>query len=341
MNHNDYNIEDIVLKGERARQKAPFFISKTANQRINEAKNTPIPKMLFGPLWHEGELCFLFADTNLGKSILAVQIADAISRAQSDSVFRIEAERQKVLYFDFELSSKQFENRYSDNYKNHYIFDENFICPEMNMNYNGNGNFENQLYKAIEKEIKIHRAKIIIIDNITYLKTQSTDTAKEALPLMNTLITLKRKYGLSILALAHTPKRNPFNPITINDLAGSKHLANFADSVFAIGASYNRQGARYIKQIKARATEIVFDSDYVIICDLEKDVNFLRFSHVCCEPEFLHLKQLSDDERNELENAIIALYQEKPTLSYHEIARQLGTNGMKVTRVLKRNHLKE
>ena len=57
-----------------------FFVLKPANQWMTEAKETPVPKMLFGQFWFEGELCILFADTNVGKSILAVQIADGISR---------------------------------------------------------------------------------------------------------------------------------------------------------------------------------------------------------------------------------------------------------------------
>lgn len=48
---------------------------------------------------------------------------------------------------------------------------------------------------------------------------------------------LKKRYGLSILVLAHTPKRSMECPITSNDLAGSKRLYNFFDSVFAIGKS--------------------------------------------------------------------------------------------------------
>ena len=55
---------------------------KTANEWIEEAKFKPIPKMLFGDFWFEYELCILFADTNLGKSILAVQIANSISKGE-------------------------------------------------------------------------------------------------------------------------------------------------------------------------------------------------------------------------------------------------------------------
>ena len=59
--------------------KPESFIRKTANEWIEEAKNKPAPKMLFSEFWHEGELCILFSDTNLGKTILAVQIADSIA----------------------------------------------------------------------------------------------------------------------------------------------------------------------------------------------------------------------------------------------------------------------
>ena len=76
----------------------------------------------------------------------------------------------------------------------------------------------------MKQAIITYQAKILIVDNLTYLKTQATETAKEALPLMKRLKQLKIKYDLSILALAHTPKRNLCNPLTKNDLAGSKNL---------------------------------------------------------------------------------------------------------------------
>ncbi len=65
---------------------------------------------------------------------------------------------------------------------------------------------------------------------------------------MKELKTLKDKYGVSILALAHTPKRDMSKPLTINDLGGSKMLMNFCDSAFAIGASHKAKGIRYLKQ---------------------------------------------------------------------------------------------
>ena len=63
---------------------------KTANQTILEASLLPTPRALWDSFWYEGELSCLFADSNVGKSILAVQIADRIARTDN------------VLYLDFD-----------------------------------------------------------------------------------------------------------------------------------------------------------------------------------------------------------------------------------------------
>ena len=75
---------------------------KTANRTILEASLLPTPRALWDSFWYEGELSCLFADSNVGKSILAVQIADRIARTDN------------VLYLDFELSEKQFQLRYTN-----------------------------------------------------------------------------------------------------------------------------------------------------------------------------------------------------------------------------------
>ena len=107
---------------------------------------------------------------------------------------------------------------------------------------------------------------------------------------------LKKKYGLSLLVLAHTPKRSLDCPITSNDLAGSKRLYNFFDSVFAIGKSAQDGSLRYVKQLKVRYGTYSYDGDNVIIYEIEKVDCFLQFVHRGYSTEKEHLKQLGDDE---------------------------------------------
>ncbi len=337
--------EQHIKQFNEATESKGLFIVKSANRWIEQAKTRPIPQMLFGEFWFEGELCILFADTNLGKSILALQIGNSISRGEQINGFKLETEKQPILYFDFELSDKQFENRYSIKFEKHYNFDNNFIRVEIDPEATipETQSFEDFLNQSLERSITETGAKVLIIDNLTYLKNE-TEKAKDALPLMKHLKALKNKYGLSILALAHTPKRDLSKPITRNDLQGSKMLINFCDSSFSIGESNTDKSLRYIKQIKQRNTEQIYDAENVCVCKIDKPSNFLLFEFVDFGTEREHLKQISEGEKTEIENSIKELMQAEPTLTAYAIAKRLckdeskfNSFKVKVSRIVNRN----
>jgi hypothetical protein len=108
---------------------------------------------------------------------------------------------------------------------------------------------------------------------------------------MKHLKSLKNKHNLSILILAHTPKRDFNKPISNNDLQGSKMISNFCDSAFAIGLSYSDSTLRYIKQIKQRNCEQIYHQDNICVCKLNKGLagNFLQFEFIEFDSEYNHL----------------------------------------------------
>lgn len=312
-----------------------LFIIKDGNQWMEDAHKMPIPTMLCSELWHEGELCILFADTNVGKSILAVQIADSISKGFPIMGLKLEAKAQPVVYFDFELFQKQFEARYSINYEKPYRFHDNFyraeLHPDMEL-IHGCHTFEECLMISLEAAVLQTGAKVLVIDNLTYLRHE-TEQARDALPLMKELKAFKQRFSLSILALAHTPKRDQSKPIGRNDLQGSKMLINFCDSSFCIGESNKTQGMRYIKQIKARNTEIVYHAENVLLCIIEKPSNFLQFAIMGTGEEREHLKEKNQEDKQHRNQRIIELSNEG--LSQQKIANELGIGVGTVNRVLK------
>lgn len=323
-----------IIPGNIENEKQSLLQIRTGRQVLEDASGKPIPKMLFSEIWHEGEMCILFADTNVGKSILAVQIANSISKGETIRNFILEAKKQPVFYVDFELGEKQFQNRYSQNYKNDYLFDNNFMRINIDPNFTDYDDFETKLFSELENAINKYDCKILIVDNITFLNMESTETAKDALPLMRKLLKLKNKFGLSMLILAHTPKVDTSKPIIVNYLAGSKHLANFADSIFCIGTSSQDSKKRYLKQIKARGTEKVFDAENVIICRIDKPLNFLEFQFLEFGNERDLLKQILDSGKAELEQKIIDLRTNNSKLSFRDIGIMLGIDHMRVKRVI-------
>jgi hypothetical protein len=291
-----------------------IFTIKRGKKWLSEAKEKPIPKGLFFNVWFEGEVCILYAETNVGKSILAVQAGTEISKTQT------------VIYFDFELSDKQFEARYSNNFTNHFPFPDNFLRAEINpdeADYEGAGHksLEDYINVSIEQSIIHTGARVLIIDNLTYLRSE-TEKAKEALPLMKHLKALKNKYNLSILVLAHTPKRNHTQPINRNDLQGSKMLINFCDSAFALGESSKDKRLRYLKQIKSRNAEIVYDADNVAVFEVTKPDNFLAFEYVHTTHEREHLRELSKEDKESIINQTHEL--KNKGYSQRNISKELG-----------------
>jgi hypothetical protein len=319
------------------------FIIKPGETWLQNGADTPPAEMLFGSFWFQDELCILFADTNAGKSILAVQIGNAISRGQAVGPFEMNGQAETVLYFDFELSTSQFRKRYMDNSNDGTsVFNEKFLRAVFNPSSNKAGKFSSYveyISNEIENALITTGAKVLIIDNLTCLRF-GTHAASGALNLVNYLQGIKDAYQLSILVLAHTPKRNLSKPLTRNDLLGSKMLINFCDSAFAIGESQLPPPAdgcgplRYLKQIKQRSTHEVYGAANVCLCSIVKADGFLQFKFDGTAHEAEHLAGQHEQYRKITDTCIAELSQKG--FSVRQVAEKLGIGSSAVFRALKR-----
>lgn len=93
----------------------------------------------------------------MGKSILAVQIADRIARTDI------------VLYLDFELSEKQFQLRYTDGHGRLHTFPDKLYRVSIDCNSLLDVNFEEAIIGSIEQMALQTECRIFIVDNLTYL----------------------------------------------------------------------------------------------------------------------------------------------------------------------------
>ena len=128
------------LKDTSAAESVGMLTIKTANRAVNDSITRPDPKELFMEFWYEGEVSCLFSDSNLGKSIFAVQIAEHIARMQP------------VLYVDCELSEKQFQLRYTDTETQHrHIFPPKLFRAEIDPMRMDMNNYEENILRDIEE----------------------------------------------------------------------------------------------------------------------------------------------------------------------------------------------
>ena len=245
---------------------------------INNQKN------IFGDLLTEGDLTILFGRSNVGKSFLSFQIAEAVASGKNvlnvlDNIgiknygetkyhnLNNETLAQKVLYVDFEATVEKDYIRYSTresklegNHVKPYQFNQNFISAFPNrLTVTDNLLF----IDAIELEVIKSGAKVLIIDNMSAI-SQDNEKSGNAAKLMNKVKDLQRRHKLTVLLMAHTPKIVQGEAIIANNLAGSSNLYNLADSVMAINMTTLADDVRYIKQLKSRYNEIQFHKDNVV-----------------------------------------------------------------------------
>ncbi|MCM0059542.1 MAG: AAA family ATPase [Algoriphagus sp.] len=323
-----------------------FLIIKSANEWMDEAKTKPIPKKIFGPFWYEEELCILFADTNQGKSLLAVQIIDSVSKGVPTLGLEMELKASKVIYFDLELTAKQFEMRYAQYDKerdilfDHFEFSDLFLRAEINP-YGFDEAFEEYesfLFKEIEVQASKSGAKILVIDNLSCVISDN-EKARNTTPFLIRLNNLKKIHGWSILLIAHTPKRNLFAPISRNDIQGSKSFINLIDSCFAVGESQKDPSIKYLKQIKVRYGAFKYPSENVLVCKIGKDSNFSSFRFLQFGKESDHLKQLNSVDKSQMKTKALELKNEGHTNV--KIAQELGVSEGAVRKWLKQIEVDE
>lgn len=304
--------------------KVGMFTVKTFNQVLADALKKGKLEQLFDEFWFEGETCCLYGDSNVGKSILAVQIARNIATSR------------KVLYFDFELSEYQILGRYYDDKTDKcYSFPKNLHHVSLNymMGAYSVEELPEQIINQMESLVKKTGASVIIIDNLTWIAYNSR-SGKMAGELMKRLSAMKSKYDLSLLILAHTPKRNMSKPITQNDLGGSKMIMNFLDSAFAIGCSAKDPRIRYLKQTKVRYVEMKYGEDNVWLCEIEQIRSFLTFRRFDYGIESEHLKKLKDNDKQAIIAKIKAM--KASGMSIRQIASELGMSPATVDRYSKK-----
>lgn len=301
-----------------------------------EASQKPDLKKIFGPFLGQGEVGIFFAGTGIGKTILSYQIADAYSRGENAVTMTNECEPSTVLFLDCELSAKQQQKRYSDLNGNLYRFNDNFLRAELV--YDDLEQYsEDGIIRSIEQALISHPIKLIVVDNISYLQSDA-EKAKHAAKLMKYLKGLKEKHHISILVIAHTPKRDESREISVNDLAGSKALSNFADTIFAMGQSNKDHTLRYIKQIKSRNTELIYHLNNVVVlrmCRVRPE--FLGFELVEYGYEKEHLKRVDFEKDRETLQKQVQELSEKG-LSQRDIQKELGISLGVVNKYLKVVH---
>lgn len=306
-----------VEKAQHQPDKYGILAAKSGNSWVEECITMAAPMLFYFGLIVQYEITALFGPTGSGKTIFAMQIAEEIARFF------------KILYIDLELSAKQFQMRFTDPATGLiHIFPDNFLRAEIDPDLITREDLEVEILDSIEAAAK-QGITFFVLDNITFACNDS-EKGVTAGQFMMRLIRLKKKYNLTLICIAHTPKIKGYEPLGPNHMAGSAKLMNFFDEGIAIGKSAKDPNLRYVKQVKNRSIATTYDDENVIVYEVTKASGILRYDFKGHSKEDDHLKHGNPAEDMDEIYAILRL--QKQGKSQREIAKALGISSSKVQR---------
>lgn len=260
-----------LLSKSPVRSVADLVVNRFVPGKVYEVK-----KYLLYPLLIETQLGILFGLTGEGKTIFAIEMANQIANGESIwEGFRCECEPQKVIYIDFELGSSSFAKRYNEG-----KFSENLIIENVDVySYNMMIGFDSKQGDRIDRAIefientsKRHNSKVLFIDNLSNIADQ-IEQAAEADRFISDLIGRMKALDLTIMFLGHTPKLVANTQLNINQLKGSSSLTKSFESVIGFKRSLVDKNISYIRQLKSRDADYIFDEEHVGKFEFDKNGN--------------------------------------------------------------------
>ena len=222
---------------------------------------------LFDEFWRGGELAMMLGPAGSGKSLLAVQIADALARGREMDGFVMPFwRRQKVLYVDLALSDRQFGERYSY-YSPNARLPKTYKFPE-NL-YRDRPKAPEDLCEWLEAVLRGNRFDAVIIDDLSAMK-RTHDGVRETLAVMRRLKKLCVESGVAILAITACDPPRPGRMVSERDMGRSRVLCGVADGVFALGPRADGGNGQCLIQLRSRNANIFWTERNAPVGSIER-----------------------------------------------------------------------
>lgn len=253
MRNIDRHIQ-LSIEHEKAVRENITLAKFNGMQHIPQRKEVCIPDDgLWKGIWDRAEVACLFGMPNVGKTILAMQIAANVKRLGIT-----------VEYFDLEGFEHPIKPQFTPT-----------ILPESD-------DEDISPLDFIVKKITDKKSEVAIIDDFDLL-LNGDDSNANVKHTLNTLRQLSHTTSVAILIIAHSKPAKKNHVVTAQCLPHAYEIMHACDSVFSLSQANRHNATRhqrthYIKQHKNRMAPVIYDDNCVLTAALEVHDGIIEFS---------------------------------------------------------------
>lgn len=222
-----------------------------------------VAEQLFNDVWRTGEVALLFGEPGVGKSIFAVNLAEAIA-GNVDAFLRMCEETtpaaRRVVYIDLQRTDDQWKRRFSGTFTQTAF--ERLHLDWEDIDPSADDGIRSSRILASIIDVILGGAEVVILDDIT-MGGINLGRPNGPLRTLRTLKMFAAESGASILVIAGArPHKRPLSA-SLSDVA-FRHIAEQADSVFCLAASTYGPAFRYIRHLRSCVAAVEFDASNVL-----------------------------------------------------------------------------
>ena len=247
---NNISNRDINDSSRNMAMALPLIDSKSFENSVIEPQ-----KWIVSNLVGENKIILLAADTGVGKSIFAQQLAISVALGKDEIIGFNIPEPRRVLFINLEMSSHQMYDRHIKLLSKLNNSEKQFLGTNLILNDVSTGRhiFEDS-WGRIEATVRENEAfDLLIVDNLYSSQTGDDETNKDAKKLLAQIISVADIHNSSILLIAHHKKHDSMHDyLEVNTIRGASTYANASDVVIQMAESSSEGGLRLLRITKNR-----------------------------------------------------------------------------------------
>ena len=214
-----------------------------------------MPEPIIDDLFFEKDIMGLAGGTNVGKSVMSLQLSTCLALGVPFLGFRIPKPR-KVMHVQFELkdeSFKQLIERTAMHFVNKYPVEAERFEQNLSILSSGQDNVFTDKWEEMDANLTFDPCEVLVVDNLYTSTNKNVSKNDDVMDLLRTMVNLKNKHKVAILIVSHHKKLGEASPLDVSMMLGGSAYTNHLDGIVQLASSQRLPGLKVMKITKVRS----------------------------------------------------------------------------------------